>query len=112
MIPPDPGTKLRERRPADELSLERIVPEIDFAALTKMLASVGAKLLLLAFITPFVIMATAAVFAVGATQIGVFAGWIAAVIFIVMLGLILNHWLVIVRRNFPLDSKSWKENRK
>ena len=76
------------------------MPEIDFAALKRMLASVGAKLLLLAFIAPFVIMTTAAVFAIAATQIGEFAGKAAAVVFAILVGLILNHWLAIVRRDF------------
>jgi hypothetical protein len=74
------------------------VPGIDKRELLQTLASIGAKLLLLAFISPFVVMATAAAFAIAASQLGEAAGWIAAPTTIIVVALILNHWLWIIGR--------------
>jgi hypothetical protein len=76
------------------------VPGIDNRVLWQTLASVGAKLLLLAFISPFVVLATASAFAIAASQLGDVAGWIAAPIVLVAIALLLNHWLWIVGREF------------
>jgi hypothetical protein len=74
--------------------------DIDIQAVLQLLASVGAKLLLLAFISPFVVLATASAFAIAASQLGDFAGWIAAPAVLVGIALLLNHWLWIVGREF------------
>lgn len=74
------------------------MPEIDFNAMLRMLASVGAKLLLLAFLTPFLILLTAFTYALAASQFGAFAGWAASILLVSLIALILNHWLCIVAR--------------
>lgn len=74
------------------------MPGIDKRVLLQTLASVGAKLLLLAYISPFVVLATAAAFAIAASQLGEAAGWVAAPSTVVIIALILNHWLWIIGR--------------
>jgi hypothetical protein len=74
------------------------MPEIDFTAVLQMLASVGAKLLVLVFLSPFLILATTSTYAFAASQFGTFAGWAASILLVIFFALGLNHWLWIVAR--------------
>ncbi len=74
------------------------MPEIDSKAVLRMLASIGAKLLLLAFLTPFLILLTASTYALVASLLGTVAGWAASILLVSLIALVLNQWLWIVAR--------------
>jgi hypothetical protein len=71
---------------------------IDTREFLHWIGSIAAKLLVLAFVTPFVIMATAAAFAIVAAQFGTIPGAIAAGVVVIVIALGLNHWLWLVGR--------------
>jgi hypothetical protein len=74
------------------------MPPIDTQELLRWMGSIGAKLLLLAFLTPFLILMTASVFAIFASQFGTVIGVIAMIGATVTVALVLNHWLWLVKR--------------
>jgi hypothetical protein len=71
---------------------------LDTRELLHWIGSIAAKLLVLLFVAPFVIMGTAAAFAVVAAQYGTIPGAITAGTGIIITALGLNHWLWLVGR--------------
>jgi hypothetical protein len=67
--------------------------QIDIDELLEWLKSIGAKLLLLTFITPFMILMTASVYAMVAAQVGTVLGSIAAAGLILGVAWVLHAWL-------------------
>jgi hypothetical protein len=71
---------------------------LDTRELLHWIGSIAAKLLVLLFVAPFVVMGTAAAFAIVAAQYGTIPGAIAAGAVVIAIALGLNHWLWIVGR--------------
>jgi hypothetical protein len=62
------------------------------------LGSLVAKIFLLIFLAPFLVMTTASAFAIGASQLGVAAGWAAATLVVTASGFGLGYWIWQIER--------------
>jgi hypothetical protein len=89
--PPDPGLA-RDWRSK--------VWHIDNDELLEWLGAIGAKAFLLLFLAPFLILTTASVYALVASQLGSLPGLIGASGFVAGVANVLNRWLGLVRRHW------------